>query len=131
MGKYEYLLGENEKLLKLFEAHLLKTGLSGKAVREHKSNIELLINDYLAANRVSPEKANKYDIADFLDWCIDKWVFNRVSGLILTLASIKLFFEYLKGKGIAKNISGILEICAQSSYYAAKFSKHEKLLEGY
>lgn len=131
MGKYEYLLDENEKLLKLFEAHLLKKEESRKAVRKHMSNIELLINDYLAVNRTSPEKADKYDIADFLDWCIDKWVFNRVSGLILALASIKLFYEYLKGKGIAKNISGILEICAQGSYYASKFSKHEKLLEGY
>lgn len=132
MGKYEYLLEENERLLKLFKAHLLKSGMGERTIREHISNIELLINEYLAGyDRISPEKADKYYIDGFLNWCIDKWIFNRVSGLVLALASIKLFYEYLKGKGIVKNIGGILEICAQSGYYAAKFNKHENLLEEY
>lgn len=132
MEKYEEIQKENEKIIKKFEAYLAKKGTSKKEIAKHLENTRLLINDYLASDwEVEPAQADSFHIQEFLDWCIDKWIFNTSLGLASALNSIKIFYIYLNENNKIKKINKILCICENKDYYIKEFNSHERLLEEY
>ena len=132
MEKYEEIQNENEKIIKKFEAYLTEKGTSKKIIVKHVNNVNLLTNDYLAMDwEVNPIEAEAYLIRLFLDWCIDKWIFNTSSGLASALSSIKIFYGYLNENNKIKEINKILRICENKDYYIKEFNSHERLLGEY
>jgi len=129
MENYEKIQRENTHLLNKFEEYLLRKNISKKTIKSHINNVELYINDYLAINEEeSPDEIDGYALESFFRWCIDKWIFNTVSGLLSTICSIHLFYEYLNQNKQIHYIDEILEACAKKDYYAKKFKNHERLL---
>ena len=132
MEKYEEIQKENEKIIKKFEAYLAKKGTSKKEIAKHLENTRLLINDYLASDwEVEPAQADSFHIQEFLDWCIDKWIFNTPTGLALALSSIRMFYSYLNENNNAKHANKILHICENKDRYLKEFNDHERLLGEY
>ncbi len=122
---------ENKKLILNFIEHLKASGLSSRIIKNHKSNLELL-NDYLGDfNQTEFVDADSYEIGCFIEWCIDKWMFNTVNEFILFLSSIKQFYNFLQQKGLTKNTNKINEICKDKDKWAKKFNMHKKLLGNY
>jgi len=131
MEEYEKIQDENEQILKKFEVCFLKKGLSKGIINKHINNIRLFINDYLADDwEIRPIELDASSLVLFLEWCIDKWIFNTSSGFVSALASIKIFYEYLNKDANykIKEINKILSICDKKDYYANKFISHERLL---
>lgn len=119
---------KNEKLILEFVEHMKSSGLNIRAIRTHKSNIELL-NDYLGDfNQTEFVDADPYDVGCFIRWCVDKWMFNTVNSLVLSLSSIKQFYDFLQQKGLMKDAEKIDELCSDRDRWAKEFNKHEKLL---
>lgn len=132
MEKYEEIQNENELVLKKFEAYLNKKGTSKKEIAKHLDNIHLLINDYLAIDwEVEPTELDASFLKLFLDWCIDKWIFNTSSGLASALNSVKIFYNYLNENNKIKDINKILSICENKEDYIKEFNSHESLLGEY
>ena len=130
MEKYEEIQKENAELLSKFEEYLLRKNISKKTIKHHINNVELYINDYLAIDEeASPQEIDGYTLDVFFRWCIDKWIFNTVSGLLSMIISVDLFYEYLhKNKSIA-HIDEIRKVCTKKDYYTKKFMSHERLLD--
>lgn len=132
MEEYEKIQQENKKIIKQFEDHLQVKGINNRNISNHISNIDLFINEYLAGyDEIKPHEAGEYEVESFLRWCIDKWMFNTASGLVSALSSIKIFYEFLKEKGVKEDIKGIVEVYKEKDQYVKKFYQHEKLLDGY
>src|SRR3989344_6608445 len=129
MEKYEEIQKENAELLSKFEEHLLRKNISKKTIKRHINDVELYINDYLAIDEeASPQEIDGYTLDVFFRWCIDKWIFNTISGLLSAISSIRLFYEYLNENKQIAHIDEIREACAKKEYYTKKFKSHEKLL---
>ena len=132
MEKYEEIQNKNEQIIKKFEAYLNKKGESKKGIAKHLDNIHLLINDYLAIDfEVKPTETDSFQIEEFLNWCIDKWILNTPTELISILNSIKIFFEYLPCHNNQKEKKEILQICEKKDYYLKRFDSQEKILNEY
>src|SRR3989338_11238447 len=128
----EIIQEENEAIIDNFSKYLAIKYNNPRVIKKHLSNIHLLINDYLAVDfEVKPTEADSFQIEEFLNWCISKWIFNTSSELISVLDSIKIFFEYLPSHNNPKEKKEILEICEKRDYYLKKFKGQEKLLGGY
>ncbi|MBI4981124.1 hypothetical protein HZC30_06235 [Candidatus Woesearchaeota archaeon] len=130
MEKYEKIQKENIKLLNKFEEYLLQKNLSKKTIKRHINNVELYINDYLAIDEEeSPQEIDGYTLESFFGWCIDKWIFNTVSGLLSMIISVDIFYEYLNENKPIAHIDEIRKVCANKEYYTKKFKSHERLLD--
>ncbi|MBS3081324.1 hypothetical protein J4416_00090 [Candidatus Pacearchaeota archaeon] len=128
----EIIQEENEAIINNFSKYLAKKFNNPRVIKKHLSNVHLLINDYLAVDfEVKPSETDSFQIEEFLNWCISKWIFNTSSELISVLDSIKIFFEYLPSHNNPKEKKEILEICEKRDYYLKKFKGQEKLLGGY
>lgn len=130
--KYELIQKENEAIIDNFSKYLTKKYTNPRVIKKHINNIHLLINDYLAIDfEVKPNEADSFQINEFLDWCVTKWIFNTSAELISVLDSIKIFFEYLPSHNNAKEKKEILKICEKKDYYLKRFNSQEKLLDDY
>ena len=119
---------KNEKLILKFIEHMKSSGLNIKTIKTHTSNIELL-NDYLGdSDQAEFVDADHYEIECFIRWCIDKWMFNTVNSLVLSLSSIKQFYDFLQQNGLIKDAEKIGELCSDRDKWAKEFSKHDRLL---
>ena len=128
----EIIQEENKEIINNFSKHLSKKFNNPRLIKRHLSNVHLLINDYLAVDfEVKPSETNSFQIEEFLNWCIAKWIFNTSSELISVLDSIKIFFEYLPTHDNQKEKKEILKICEKKYYYLKRFNSREKLLGGY
>ena len=128
----EIIQEENEAIINNFSKYLAKKFNNPRVIKKHLSNVHLLINDYLAVDfEVKHSETDSFQIEEFLNWCISKWIFNTSSELISVLDSIKIFFEYLPSHNNPKEKKEILEICEKRDYYLKKFKGQEKLLGGY
>src|SRR3989344_840307 len=104
------------------------SGVNNKTIRAHKSNIELL-NDYLGdSDQAEFVDADRYEAECFIRWCIDKWMFNTVNSFVLSLSSIKQFYDFLQQNGLIKDAEKIGELCSDRDKWAKEFSKHDRLL---
>jgi len=91
----------NEKLLKKFNDYLVKKALSQKTIKEHVSNIDFYINEYLLYYDANLPQEGIFKINGFLgDWFPRKALWASVTSVISYLASFKKFYSWLVDQGL-------------------------------
>ena len=127
--KDELIQEENKAIIDNFSKYLAIKYNNPRVIKKHLSNIHLLINDYLAVDfEVKPTEADSFQIEEFLDWCVTKWIFNTSTELVSVIDSTKIFFEWLPNHNNSKEKKEILKICEKKDYYLKRFNSQEKLL---
>lgn len=90
----DLILEENKIYIKEFREWLEKKGLADKTIKNHVSNADFYINDYL--NYCEPTKMDEgcYLLDRFLgDWFIRKCMWSTASSVKSNATSIKKFYE--------------------------------------
>ncbi len=91
----------NEKLLKKFNDYLVKKGLSQKTIKEHVSNIDFYINEYLLYYDANLPQEGIFKINGFLgDWFPRKALWASVTSVKSYIASFKKFYSWLVDQGL-------------------------------
>ena len=92
---------QNEEYLRIFENELKEKGLSAKTIREHVSNVDLLLNHYL------PGYEEDYQMADgmnslygFFDFFIRKCMWSTPASVKKMGASLKKFYKCMMEHGL-------------------------------
>lgn len=94
----------NESLLAEFETWLKSSGLSEKTIRNHLSNIDFYINEYLLYEDATEAKDGVHSISTFLGyWFIKKAMWASQASIKSNAASLKKFYTFLLGKGFIDN----------------------------
>ena len=89
----------NKKFLKEFEKWLKEKNLSEKTIRNHVSNADLYINDYLTYYEVTHMEDGLYSVDSFLsNWFIRKCMWASRYSVKTTSASIKKFYQCMSEK---------------------------------
>jgi len=107
MGDYEKyeadckkIRKDNETLLVEFEAWLKSSGLSEKTIRNHLSNIDFYINEYLLYEDATEAKDGVRSVSMFLGyWFIKKAMWASQASIKSNAGSLKKFYTFLLGKG--------------------------------
>ncbi len=108
MSDYEEKLKENQKrnetFIEEFKSWLKEKGLADKTIRNHVSNAELYINDYLNYEDVMEmEKGCSMELNCFLgDWFIRKCMWSSASSIKSTCSSVKKFYQCMLEKNHIK-----------------------------
>jgi site-specific recombinase XerD len=91
----------NQKLLKDFESWLESSGLSEKTIKNHLSNIDFYINEYLLYEDAVEAKDGVDRVSDFLGyWFIKKAMWASQSSIKANASSLKKFYSFLRSKGL-------------------------------
>jgi intergrase/recombinase len=91
----------NQKLLTDFESWLKSSGLSEKTIRNHLSNIDFYINEYLLYEDAVEAKEGVYTVSTFLGyWFIKKAMWASKSSIKANATSLKKFYSFLLEKGL-------------------------------
>jgi intergrase/recombinase len=91
----------NESLLVEFERALKSSNLSEKTIRNHLSNIEFYINEYLLYEDATEAKDGVHSVSMFLGyWFIKKAMWASQASIKSNAASLKKFYTFLAGKGL-------------------------------
>jgi intergrase/recombinase len=91
----------NERLLNEFEAWLKSSGLSEKTIRNHISNIDFYINEYLLYEDATQAKDGVNAVGMFLGyWFIRKAMWASPSSIRGNAASLKKFYAFMQEKGL-------------------------------
>ena len=91
----------NEKLLKKFNDYLVTKGLSQKTIKEHVSNIDFYINEYLLYYDANLPQEGIFKIDKFLgDWFPRKASWASVTSVKSYIASFKKFYSWLVEQGL-------------------------------
>lgn len=103
MDDYEIKVKENQernkKFINEFKVYLKKSNLSDKTIKNHISNVELFIDDYLCYYDLVPMEDGVSAIGMFLgDWYIEKCLFASRTSMKETAASIKKFYKCMVEK---------------------------------
>lgn len=86
----------NIKYLDLFEKHLQEKGLTDKTIRNHYSNVEFYLNDFLCYYDIQPMEEGCDCISEFLgNWFIRKTTWASCATIKSTASSIKKFYQYM------------------------------------
>lgn len=97
MDNYEKLREENVKrnniFLGEFESWLNERRLSSRTIRNHLSNVDLFLNDYLNYSEVEKMEDGCASIDMFMDWFMRKCTWSSVSSIKSTASSIKKFYQ--------------------------------------
>lgn len=97
MDNYEELRSENEKrnkkFISEFEIWLNEKGLVSKTIRNHLSNIDLFLNDYLNYYEIEKMEDGCTSINMFMDWFMRKCMWSSVSSIKSNATSIKKFYQ--------------------------------------
>lgn len=92
---------ENEVHLKDFEQWLTDKGLAKKTVRNHITNVDFYINEFLVryeAHNAAKGCSNR--VGEFLgDWFIRKTAWSSCAEIKANAASFKKFYTYMLEKG--------------------------------
>jgi len=85
----------NEKFLNEFASWLEEKNLSPKTIRNHVSNADLYLNNYLVYYEDEPmESGCSIKVDDFLgDWFIRKCMWSTAYSVKTTAASLKKFYQ--------------------------------------
>ena len=109
MENYEKEINENLKrntvFIKEFEKWLKSQKLTAKTIRNHLSNIDLYLNDYLSYYEVTKmEKGVSRAYTFFNDWFIRKCAFATMTSIKEIAASVKKFYKcMLENKHISND----------------------------
>jgi site-specific recombinase XerD len=91
----------NQKLLTDFESWLESSGLSEKTIKNHLSNIDFYINEYLLYEEAVEAKDGVDSVSDFLGyWFIKKAMWASQSSIKANASSLKKFYTFLRSKGL-------------------------------
>ncbi|MBM9520963.1 phage integrase SAM-like domain-containing protein [Desulforhopalus vacuolatus] len=91
----------NEHLLNDFEDWLKSTGLSEKTIKNHLSNIDFYVNEYLLYEDVTEAKDGTCAIDMFLGyWFIRKAMWASQSSIKGNATSLKKFYTFMCEKGL-------------------------------
>jgi intergrase/recombinase len=91
----------NNILLAEFETWLKSAGLSEKTIKNHLSNIDLYINEYLLYEDTIEAKEGVQNVSMFLGyWFIKKAVWASQASIKGNAASLKKFYAFLLEKGL-------------------------------
>ena len=91
----------NQKLLTDFESWLESSGLSEKTIKNHLSNIDFYINEYLLSEDAVEAKDGVDSVSDFLGyWFIKKAMWASQSSIKANASSLKKFYSFLLEKGL-------------------------------
>lgn len=86
----------NQKYLDLFVDDLLEKGLSQKTIRNHLSNVEFYINDFLCYYDVEPMVKGCYYVDEFLgDWFVRKAMWSNATSIKSNCSSFKKFYALM------------------------------------
>lgn len=84
----------NKRLLKIFEGDLIEAGLSDKTIKNHLSNVDFYLNDFLVGRTAHPMEDGIEWLDDFLgDFYIYKCMWSTPANIKTTAASIKKFYK--------------------------------------
>ena len=84
---------ENEEYLKLFEADLTEKGLSPKTIKNHISNIDLFINDFLLREDAQPIETGIDNLDPFFYFYIHKCMWSTPASVRSMAAGLKKFYK--------------------------------------
>jgi len=91
----------NEKLLNKFHDYLNEKGLSKKTIREHVSNIDFYINEYLLYYDAYLPQEGILKIDGFLgDWFPRKALWASATSVKSCIVSFKKFYSWLVDQGL-------------------------------
>lgn len=90
----ESMQKKNKVYLQEFQKWLKDKGLVEKTIRNHLSNVDLYINDYLNYYEITKMQEGCYSLNGFLgDWFIRKCMWSTGSTVKTTAASIKKYYQ--------------------------------------
>ncbi len=93
----------NEDLLTEFEAQLKSSGLSKKTIKNHVSNIDFYLNEFLLYEDAIEAKDGAGDVGMFLGyWFIRKAMWASQSSIRSNATSLKKFYTFMLEKGLIK-----------------------------
>ena len=96
----ERMKEKNSEYLKKFKGWLKKKGLADKTIKQHLSNVDLYINDFLNYYEVTEMKDGCYMLDGFLgDWFVHKCMWSSVNSIKQNAASIKKFYACMSEVG--------------------------------
>jgi site-specific recombinase XerD len=91
----------NEKLLNKFHDYLDEKGLTQKTIKEHVSNIDFYINEYLLYYDANLPQEGIFKIDGFLgDWFPRKALWSSVTSVKNYIASFKKFYSWMVDQGL-------------------------------
>jgi site-specific recombinase XerD len=94
----------NESLLTDFEAWLKSSGYSDKTIKNHLSNIEFYINEYLLYEDIIEAKSGVHYVSMFLGyWFINKATWASQASIKNNATSLKKFYTFLVEKSLIEN----------------------------
>jgi intergrase/recombinase len=104
-GKYEEDCKEiresNARLLKEFGSWLILSGLSEKTIKNHISNIDFYINEYLLYEEAIEVVNGINKVSMFLGyWFIKKVMWASKASIKSNAASLKKFYTFVNEKGL-------------------------------
>ncbi len=94
----------NKRLLAEFETWLKSAGMADKTIRNHLSNVDFYINDYLLYEDAIGAKDGVSEISMFLGyWFIRKAMWASPASIKSNAASLKKFYAFLLEKGLIRD----------------------------
>ena len=101
----EEIRAENAELLLMFEKDLESKGLSRKTIRNHLSNVDLYINEFLLREDAEHMDSGLGRMNSFFDFFIHKCMWSTPGNVRTTAASIKKFYKCMLDHGkISKDV---------------------------
>ena len=99
----ERIKRENSVILKQFAVWLLEKQLSESTIKNHVSNIDFYVNEFLLYEEAIEAKDGAYQIDRFLGyWFIRKAMWSSVSQIKSNAASLKKFYTFMHEKNYIK-----------------------------
>ena len=93
----------NDKILDEFYEWLKATGLSKKTIKNHVSNIDFYLNEFLLYEEAIEAKDGAGDVGMFLGyWFIRKAMWASQSSIRSNATSLKKFYTFMYEKGLIK-----------------------------
>lgn len=94
---------ENQQLLDQFANCLAAKGLGEKTIRDHVSNVDLYINEYLLYYEAIPAAHGVASAGEFFgDWFIRKAMWASENSIKKTATGLKKFYQFLFTLGRVK-----------------------------
>src|SRR5207247_2874294 len=100
-AKCKKIREENAKLLSEFGKWISHKGLSEKTIREHVSNADFYVNEFLLYEDAIKAADGPYHVGMFLGyWFIKKALWASESSIRSNAASLKKFYDFMHEQGL-------------------------------
>lgn len=96
---YDEIVKINNKYINNFAAELKKSGLSEKTIKNHISNLDLFLNQYMLKELINNLFNGYGAINMFMEFYINKCMYSNASGVKELSISIKKFYKFMLDLG--------------------------------